>query len=114
MGLGEFELGFVGKVFEEGFKSGQRRVTNSRPSSRQPKSRAESSSMESAWRVDLPERLEVMSWQISEGILEIWQMVREGGPYWPVFFRGLVSINIFPFQLVAFYLEKNVDSLRNP
>ena len=30
VGLGEFELGFAGKVFEEGFKGGQRRVTNSR------------------------------------------------------------------------------------
>ena len=60
---------------------GVRRLTNSRPSSRQPKSRAESSSMDSAWRVDLPERLEVMSWRISEGILEIWQMVREGGAH---------------------------------
>jgi hypothetical protein len=31
---------------------------------------------------------------------------RGGGSYWPVFFRGLVSINIFPFQLLAFHVEK--------
>ena len=30
-----------------------------------------------------------------------------GSSYLPAFFRGLVSINIFPFQLMAFYLRKN-------
>jgi hypothetical protein len=107
VGLGEFEFGFAGKVFEEGFKGGQRRVTNSRPSSRQPKSRAESSSMDSAWRVDLPERLEVMSWRISEGILEIWQMVREVGLILACLFQRLGLNKILSIPALGFSRGKN-------
>ena len=90
----------------------ERRVTNSRPSSRQPKSRAESSSMDSAWRLDLSKRLEVMSWRISGRSLEVWQMVPEGGILACLFQR--LGFNTYLFiPALGFSFEKIfIDVLR--
>jgi hypothetical protein len=64
--------------------------------------------MESAWRVDLPERLEVMSWRISEGILEIWQMVREGGLILACLFQRLGFNKYLPIPARGFLPEKKM------
>lgn len=106
MGLGEFEFGFTGKVFEKGFKGG---------AADEFETFVEIAEIEGGVEFD-GLGLEggftgnVGGDELANFGRDLGDMADGAGggsSYLPAFFRGLVSINIFPFQLMAFYLRKN-------
>ncbi len=108
MGVGEFALGFAGKVFEEGFKWGVAEAGD------EFETFVETAEIEGGVEFD-GLRLEggftgkVGGDELANFGRDLGDMADGsggGGSYWPVFFRCLVSINIFPFQLLAFHVEK--------